>query len=96
MKVRYINSYQCVFVASAYDRLPLIFVLQNAMAVMSYDGPSLPCNFKFPFENAFESILIKSNLINEMINQLRKQMKNKMKVKAEINLVLDINLKSKL
>ena len=31
-----------------------------------------------------------------MINQLRKQMKNKMKVKAEINLVSDINLKSKL
>ena len=56
MKVRYINSYQCVFVVSAYDRLPLIFVLQNAMAVMSHDGPSLPFNFKFPFENAFKSI----------------------------------------
>ena len=63
------------------------------MAVMSYDGTF---NFKFPLENAFKSILIKSNLINEMINQLRKQMKNKMQVKAEINLVSDINLKSKL
>ena len=41
------------------------------MALMGYDGPSLPFNFKFPFQNAFKSILIKSNLINEMINQLR-------------------------
>ena len=64
------------------------------MALMSYDGPPLPSNFKFPFENAFKSILIKSNLINEMINQLR-QMKNKMQVQAEINLVSDINLKWK-
>ena len=65
------------------------------MALMSYDGPLLPSNFKFPFQNAFKSILIKSNLINEMINQLRQQMKNKMQVQAEINLVLDINLKCK-
>ena len=66
------------------------------MALMSYDGPPLPSNFKFPFENAFKSILIKSNLINEMINQLRQQMKNKMQVQAEISLVSDINLKCKL
>ena len=64
------------------------------MALMSYDGPPLPSNFKFPFENAFKSILIKSNLIHEMINQLR-QMKNKMQVQAEINLVSNINLKCK-
>ena len=66
------------------------------MALMSYDGPPLPSNLKFPFENAFKSILIKSNLINEMmINQLRQQMKNKMQVQSEINLVSDINLKCK-
>ena len=65
------------------------------MAVMSYDGPSLPFNFKISFENAFKGILIKSNLINEMINQLRQQMKNKIQVKAEMNLVSDINLKCK-
>ena len=35
--------------------------------------------FKFPFENTFKSILIKSNLINEMINQQRQQMKNESK-----------------
>ena len=93
MKVRYINSYQCVFVASPSDRLPLIFVRQNAMAVMSYDGPSLPFDFKFTFENSFKSILIKSNLIDEMINQLRQQLKNKIQVKAEMNLVSDSNLK---
>ena len=63
------------------------------MAVMGCDGPSLPFYLKFPFENAFKSILIKSNLINEMINQLRQQLKNKIQVKAEINLVSDINLK---
>ena len=93
MKVRYINSYQCVLVASASDRVPLIFVLQNAMAVMGHNGPSLPFDFKFPFENAFKIILIKSNLINEMINQPRQQIKNKMLVKVEINLVPDISLK---
>ena len=72
-----------------------MFVLQNAMALMDHDGPLLPFDFKFPFENAFKSILIKSKLINEMTNQLRQQMKNKMQVKAEINLVSDINLKCK-
>ena len=46
------------------------------MAVMSHDAPPVPFDFKFPFENAFKSILIKSNLINETINQLRQQMKN--------------------
>ena len=35
---------------------------------MGCDDPSLPFGFKFPFENAFKSILIKSNLINELIN----------------------------
>ena len=34
-----------------------------SMAVMGHDGPSLPFDFKFPFQN--KSILIKSNLINE-------------------------------
>ena len=52
-----------------------------------HDGPSLPFDFKFLFENAFKSILIKSKLIIEMINE------NKMQVKAEINLVSNINLK---
>ena len=63
------------------------------MAEMDHDGPF---DLKFPFENAFKIILIKSNLINEMINQLRQQIKNKMQVKSEINLVSDINLKCKL
>ena len=31
------------------------------MAAMGHDGPSLPFDFKFPFQN--KSILIKSNLI---------------------------------
>ena len=95
MKARYINSYKCVLVAGAYDRLPLIPVLQNAMSVFRHHGPSLPFDFKFPFENAFKSILIKSTLINEKTNQLRQQMKNKMQIKAEISLVSDINLKCK-
>ena len=34
-----------------------------------HDGPSLPFDFKFLFENTFKSILIKSKLINEMINE---------------------------
>ena len=46
------------------------------MAVMGHDGPSLPFDFNILFENAFKSILINSNLINEMINQLKQQMKN--------------------
>ena len=48
------------------------------MAAMDHDAPSLPFDFKFPFENGFKSVLSKSNLINEMINQLRQQIKNKM------------------
>ena len=62
---------------------------------MGQDGPSLPIDFKFLFENAFKSILIKSKLINEMTNQLRQYMKNKIQVKAEINLVSKFNLKCK-
>ena len=72
MKVRYINSYQCVLVVSSLDSLPLLFVLQNAMG---HDDQSLPFHFKFPFRNAFKSILIKSNLIIEMINQPRQDNK---------------------
>ena len=34
---------------------------------MGHDGPLLPFDFQFPFENAFKSTLIKSNLINEML-----------------------------
>ena len=52
------------------------------MAVMGHNGPSLPFDFKFPFENAFKIFLIKSNLVNEMINQRRQHMQNKMQVKA--------------
>ena len=59
-------------------------------------GPSLAFDFKFPFGNAFKTILIKSNLINEMINQLKQQIKNKMLEKTEINLGSNINLKCKL
>ena len=62
---------------------------------MGQDGPSLPIDFKFLFENSFKSILIKSKLINEMTNQLRQYMKNKIQVKAEINLVSKFNLKCK-
>ena len=47
------------------------------MAAVGHDGPSLPFNFKFPFENVFNSILIKSNLINEITIQLRQQAKKK-------------------
>ena len=50
------------------------------MAVIGRDGPSLPFNFKLPFQNI--SILIKSNLINEMANQLEQQKNNKMQVKV--------------
>ena len=46
------------------------------MALMGHDGQLLPFDFNIPFENAFKSTLIKSNLINEMINQLKQQMKN--------------------
>ena len=76
MKVQYINSYKCVLVASAKDKLPLIIVLENTMAVMGHDGPSLPFDFKFLFQN--KSVIIKLNLINKMTNQLGQQIKNKM------------------
>ena len=66
------------------------------MAVMGQDGPLLSFDFKLPFENAFQSILIKWNLINEMSTQLGQQLTNKMEVKVEINLISHINLKCKL
>ena len=44
---------------------------------MGHDGPSLPFDFKFLFQN--KSVIIKLNLINKMTtNQLGKQIKNKM------------------
>ena len=43
------------------------------MAAMGHDGPSLPFDFKFPFQN--KSILIKLNLINKTTNKLGQQMK---------------------
>ena len=46
---------------------------------MDPDGPSLPPDFKFSFQN--KSILIKLNLINKRTNQLGQQIKNKMQVK---------------
>ena len=42
-----------------------------------HDGPSLPFDFKFLFENAFKSILIKSKLINEMINEKQNASKSR-------------------
>ena len=33
---------------------------------MAHGDPSLLFDFKFPFENAFKSSLVKSDLINEM------------------------------
>ena len=56
--------------------MSLIFVLQNTMAAMGHDDPSLPFDFKFPFQN--KSILIKTNLINKT----RQQMKNNIQVKV--------------
>ena len=44
---------------------------------MGQDGPSLPIDFKFLFENAFKSILIKSKLINEMINEKQNASKSR-------------------
>ena len=64
------------FSGKCLNGLSLIFVLQNTVAVMAHDGPSLPFDFKFPFQN--KSVLIKSNLINELTNQLGQHMKNKM------------------
>ena len=49
MKVRPPHNYQCVLIANAEDGLSLIFVLQNIMAAMGLDGPSLPFDFKIPF-----------------------------------------------
>ena len=43
------HNYQCVLIANAEDGLSLIFVLQNIMAAMGLDGPSLPFDFKIPF-----------------------------------------------
>ena len=50
------------------------------MAAMGYDGPSLPLDLKFLFQN--NSILIKLNLINKTTNQLGQEMKNNMQVKV--------------
>ena len=44
---------------------------------MGQDGSSLPIDFKFLFENAFKSILIKSKLINEMINEKQNASKSR-------------------
>ena len=73
-------NYQCDLIANAEDGMSLIFVLQNTMAAMGHHGPSLPFDFKFPFQN--KSILIKSNLNNKT----RQQMKNNIQVN-----VSDIN-----
>ena len=50
------------------------------MAATGHDGPSLPFDFKFPFQNKI--ILIKLNLINKTTNKLGQQMKNNMQVKV--------------
>ena len=50
------------------------------MAAMGHDGPSLPFDFKFPFQNT--SILIKSNLINKTANQPGQRIKNNLQVKV--------------
>ena len=57
-----------------------MFVLHKTVAAMGHDGPSLPLDFKFPFQN--KSILIKLNLINKTTNKLGQQMKNNMQVKV--------------
>ena len=69
-------NYQCDLIANAEDGMSLIFVLQNTMAAIDHDGPSLPFDFKFPFQN--KTILIKSNLIIKP----RQQMKNNIQVKV--------------
>ena len=57
------------------------------MAAMGHDGPSLPFDFKFPFQN--KSILIKSNLNNKT----RQQMKNNIQVNvSDINWNVNIDL----
>ena len=88
-----LNNYQYVLISNADDGLPSMFVLHKTVAAMGHDGPSLPLDFKFPFQN--KSILIKLNLINKMTNQLGTQMKSNMQVKAWINLDTEINLKCK-
>ena len=45
------------------------------MAAMGHDGPSLPFDLKFPFQN--KSILIKSNLINKTRATSEKQYSSK-------------------
>ena len=75
-----LNNNHCVLIANAEDGPPLIFVLQNTISAMGHDGPSLPLDFKFPFQN--KGILIKLNLINETTNQLGQQIKNNMRVKV--------------
>ena len=45
------------------------------MAAMAHDGPSLPFDFKFPFQN--KNILIKSNLINKTRSTNEKQYSSK-------------------
>ena len=52
-----LNSYQCVLIANAEDGMSLIFVLKNTVAAMGHNGPSMPFDFKFPFQK--KSILIK-------------------------------------
>ena len=47
---------------------------------MGHDDPSLPLDFKFPFQN--KSLLIKLNLIIKTTNQQGQQMKNNMQVKV--------------
>ena len=40
-----------VLIASAEDGLLLISVLQNTMASIGHDGPSLPFDVRLPFQN---------------------------------------------
>ena len=61
------------------------------MSVMGHHGSLLQFGFNIPFESAFKSILIKSNLINEMINQLRQQMKNASKSRNQFGFEYQIN-----
>ena len=62
-------NYQRDLIANAEDGASLIFVLQNTVAAMGHDGPPLPFDFKFLFQN--KSILIKSNLINKTRQQMK-------------------------
>ena len=69
-------NYQCDLIANAKDGVSLILILHNTMAAMGHDGPSLPFDLKFPFQN-FKSILIKSNLINKTRATSEKQYSSK-------------------